>query len=271
MKMKKLVSVMLAGFLAASLFGGCGKTNLTNADLHILDESLADELYGIATAKDNTALRDMIQIALDECIADGTAGEIATEWFGSDTIYVPETKTVEADPNASFDKDTVVLGCDVNFAPMGFKDGDEVVGFDIDLAKAVIEGKMGKKLQIQPITWSNKEAELSTGKVDVLWNGLTITDERLEAMSFTEAYMENVQAIVVPKDSDIKSAADLNGKKIAMQKESSAVDAYNASGIDAETVELADNVACLNELKTGRVDAIVMDSVVANYYLTKGE
>ena len=130
---------------------------------------------------------------------------------------------------------------------------------------------MGKKLQIQPITWSNKEAELSTGKVDVLWNGLTITDERLEAMSFTEAYMENVQAIVVPKDSDIKSAADLNGKKIAMQKESSAVDAYNASGIDAETVELADNVACLNELKTGRVDAIVMDSVVANYYLAKGE
>ena len=236
--------------MSTVLLASCGKTNLTNADLTVLDESLADELYGIATAKDNTALRDMIQIGLDKAIEDGTAAEIATKWFGSDTIYKPESKTFEPDPNATYDKDTIVLGCDVNFAPMGFKDGDEVVGFDIDLAKAVIEDEMGKKLQ-----------------VDVLWNGLTINDERLAAMSFTEAYMQNAQAIIVPKDSDIKSSADLEGKKVAMQKASTAVEAYEASGINAETVELADNVACLNELKTGRVDAVIMDLVVANYYL----
>lgn len=269
--MKKVISLLMAGILSVGLLAGCGSKNLTNADLAILDESLADELYGIATAKENTALRDEIQTALNECIEDGTAGEIATKWFGSDTIYIPQTPTVTPDPNADCGKDTIILGCDVNFAPMGFKDGDEVVGFDIDLAKAVIEDKMGKKLEIQPITWSNKEAELSTGKVDVLWNGLTITDERLAAMCFTDAYMENVQAIVVPKDSKIKSAADLKGKKIAMQKESSAVDAYKDSGIEAETVELKDNVACLNELKTGRVDAVIMDSVVANYYLSMDE
>ena len=267
MKMKRLVSVILAGMMSTVLLASCGKTNLTNADLTVLDESLADELYGIATAKDNTALRDMIQIGLDKAIEDGTAAEIATKWFGSDTIYKPESKTFEPDPNATYDKDTIVLGCDVNFAPMGFKDGDEVVGFDIDLANAVIEDEMGKKLQIQPITWSNKEAELAAGKVDVLWNGLTINDERLAAMSFTEAYMQNAQAIIVPKDSDIKSSADLEGKKVAMQKASTAVEAYEASGINAETVELADNVACLNELKTGRVDAVIMDLVVANYYL----
>ena len=236
MKMKRLVSVILAGMMSTVLLASCGKTNLTNADLTVLDESLADELYGIATARDNTALRDMIQIGLDKAIEDGTAAEIATKWFGSDTIYKPESKTFEPDPNATYDKDTIVLGCDVNFVPMGFKDGDEVVGFDIDLAKAVIEDEMGKKLQIQPITWSNKEAELAAGKVDVLWNGLTINDERLAAMSFTEAYMQNAQAIIVPKDSDIKSSADLEGKKVAMQKASTAVEAYEASGINAETV-----------------------------------
>ena len=272
MKWTKLLAAALAGVMAAGLLSGCeAAANLTNADLQILDEALADELYGIATAKENTALRDMIQIALDECIEDGTAAEIATEWFGSDTIYVPSEKTFEPDPNATYDKDEIILGCDVNFAPMGFKDGDEVVGFDIDLAKAVIEDHMGKTLVIQPITWSNKEAELATGKVDVLWNGLTINDERLAAMSFTEAYMENTQVIVVPKDSEIQSAADLAGKKVAMQKESTAVGAFAETGIEAETVELADNVACLNELKTGRADAVVMDSVVANYYLNMDE
>lgn len=166
-------------------------------------------------------------------------------------------------------KDTLVLGCDVNFAPMGFKDGDNVVGFDIDLAKAVIEDKMGKKLVIQPIDWSSKEAELDTGKVDLLWNGLTITDERKEKMCFSKPYMENKQVIVVKKGSDIKSKADLNGKNVVMQKESTAVDAWKDAGITANVTELKDNVLCLNEISTGRADAAIMDSVVANYYLAK--
>lgn len=269
MKMKKICAVLLTAMLAVTLLASCGKKNLTNADLHVLDKSLEDELYGIATAKDNEVLRDEIQNALNDCIDDGTAGKIATEWFGSDTIYVPDQPEVAADPNAKSDKEEIVLGCDVNFAPMGFKDGDKVVGFDIDLAKAVIEDKMGKKLKIQPITWSNKEAELSSGKVDVLWNGLTITDERKENMCFTDAYMKNTQAIIVAKDSDIKSPEDLKGKNIGMQKASTAVEAFKKSGIDANTTELADNVACLNELKTGRVEAVIMDSVVANYYLNQ--
>ena len=100
--MKKIISIMLAGFMAASLFAGCGKTNLKSSDLHILDDSLADELYGIATEKNNTALRDMIQVGLNECIADGTAAEIATEWFGSDTIYIPEAQSFQPDLNATF-------------------------------------------------------------------------------------------------------------------------------------------------------------------------
>lgn len=176
----------------------------------------------------------------------------------------------ESNANASNNsEDTVILGCDVNFAPMAFKEGDEIVGFDIDLAKAVFE-KMGKDLQVQAIDWSAKEAELDTEKVDVIWNGLTITDERKENMCISEPYMENKQVVVVPKDSDIAAPADLEGKVVGMQQESTAVEAFADSGIQAaETVELKDNVLCLSELNMGRVDAVVMDSVVADYYLAK--
>ena len=169
---------------------------------------------------------------------------------------------------SAFTKDTVILGCDVSFAPMAFQDGDNIVGFDIDLANEVFENRMGKNLEIQPIDWSSKEAELDTEKIDVIWNGLTITDDRKEKMCFTKAYMENKQMVIVRKDSAINTLEDLKGKVIGMQKESTAVDAFKESGIEAETVELKDNVSCLNELQTERVDAVIMDSVVGNYYLT---
>ena len=271
--MKKFLTAFLASVMALAVFAGCGSGKGSDSsnkqyDFITLDESLSDELYGIAVKNGNEVLRDEIQNALNEAIEDGSAAKVAEKWFGKDTIYTPEKPTVTPDPNAKSDKDTIVLGCDVHFAPMGFMDGDEVVGFDIDLAKLVIEEKMGKTLKVQPITWENKEGELNADKVDVLWNGLTITDKRLEAMCFTDAYMENKQVVVVPKDSDIKSLKDLEGKKIAMQKQSTAVEAFANSGIKAETTELADNVLCLTELKQGRQDAVIMDSVIADYYLS---
>lgn len=271
--MKKFLTAFLASVMALAVFAGCGSDKGSDSsnkqyDFITLDESLSDELYGIAVKNGNEVLRDEIQNALNEAIEDGSAAKVAEKWFGKDTIYTPEKPTVTPDPNAKSDKDTIVLGCDVHFAPMGFMDGDEVVGFDIDLAKLVIEEKMGKTLKVQPITWENKEGELNADKVDVLWNGLTITDKRLEAMCFTDAYMENKQVVVVPKDSDIKSLKDLEGKKIAMQKQSTAVEAFANSGIKAETTELADNVLCLTELKQGRQDAVIMDSVIADYYLS---
>lgn len=272
--LKQLLATGMALFLLTGMTS-CGDSPAAvqkNEDLILLDVSLEEEYYGIATKLDNTALRDRIQIALNESIADGSAAKISTKWFGKDTIYRPEAPTVTPDPAATVDKDTIILGCDINFAPMGFKEGDEIVGFDIDLAREVIENKMGKKLEVQPISWENKEAELNTGKIDVIWNGLTINPERLQNMAFTDPYMQNFQAIVVRGDSNITTKEQLNGKNIAMQKESTAVDAFDKSGIQAnKTIELPDNVACLNELKTGRVDAVIMDSVVANYYLSRGD
>lgn len=167
--------------------------------------------------------------------------------------------------------DTIVIGIDDKFPPMGFRDdSNELVGFDIDYAKVAIE-KMGKKVTFQPIDWSAKELELDSGRIDLIWNGYTITDERKEKVLFTKPYLKNSQGIVVLANSQISKLDDLTDKQIGLQKLSSAADALNASTIKDKiknVSEFPDNVLALSDLKTGRIDAVVIDEVVANYYMS---
>ena len=115
-----------------------------------------------------------------------------------------------------------VLGLDDSFPPLGFRnEANEIVGYDIDLAGEVAK-RLGVKLRCQPIDWTAKEQELATGNIDCIWNGFTMTAERLEAMSFTEPYLDNAQVVIVRGDSGIKTLADLAGKTIGLQAGSSA-------------------------------------------------
>lgn len=166
----------------------------------------------------------------------------------------------------------LVIGLDDQFPPMGFRDDkNELVGFDIDLAKAVCD-KLGIEAVPTPIDWSAKEFELNGGKVDVLWNGLTITDARKEAMLLSPAYIANAQVIVVRKDSGIKTLADLSGKTVALQEASSADEAYmacSAAGTEKELVKAPENISLFNDLKIGRIDAVVIDKVFGDYYIAQ--
>ena len=167
---------------------------------------------------------------------------------------------------------TLVIGIDDKFAPMGFRDeNNEIVGFDIDYAKAAAE-KMGKKVKFQPIDWSTKEAELSSGRIDLIWNGYTITDERKQKVLFTKPYLKNAQVVVTLSDSKINKLDDLTGKVVGLQTLSSAADALEAAPIKAKiktVTEFADNVQALTDLKSGRLDAVVIDEIVINYYMTQ--
>jgi len=166
------------------------------------------------------------------------------------------------------DKGEFVLGLDDSFPPMGFRNEDnEIVGFDIDLAKEVTS-RMGVELILQPIDWNAKEQELNTGNIDCIWNGFTITEERKEMMNFTEAYVNNAQVAVVKNESSITSLSDLEGKKVGIQAGSSAAEAVYSdeefsSSLD-EVVEVKDNLTALMDLEIGGVDAVVLDLFVAN-------
>ncbi|MDR2401749.1 MAG: amino acid ABC transporter substrate-binding protein [Deferribacteraceae bacterium] len=164
-------------------------------------------------------------------------------------------------------KGEFVLGFDDAFPPMGFKDGSEHVGFDIDLAKEAVS-RLGVKLVLQPILWDVKEQELNTKKIDCIWNGFTITEERANALAFTRPYMSNKQIIIVPAASAINTLADLNGKTIALQRDSSASEALNKHPevkANANVLEFEDNLMAMTDLDAGSTDAVLMDIVVASY------
>ncbi len=168
----------------------------------------------------------------------------------------------------------LVIGIDDKFAPLGFRDeSNEIVGFDIDYAKAAAE-KMGVTAKFQPIDWKTKETELSSGRIDLIWNGYTITDERKEKVLFTKPYLRNAQVVATLTNSDLSELNDLEGKVIGIQALSSAGDALDANPIKSKiktVTEFSDNVLALTDLKTGRVDAVVIDEVVMDYYMSKQE
>ena len=126
---------------------------------------------------------------------------------------------------STLNKETLIVGMDDAFAPMGFKDENgEITGFDVELAKAICE-KLNKKVVFQPIDWTMKETELKSGNIDLIWNGYTINEERKKKVDFSVPYLKNKQVIVTLSNSDIKAKKDLEGKKVGAQNESSAISA----------------------------------------------
>lgn len=277
MKMKRVIAAAVAAVMAALLLAGCsgGKKNV---EYVVLDESLSDEQYAIGFRKADQALRDEVQKILCGMKKDGKLAEITTKWFGKDTSIVPESIPDSTATDDSLqkvkDKKVFVLGLDDSFPPMGYRDVDsgDIIGYDIDLAKEVCS-RMGVELKLQPIDWDYKEAELNEGTIDCIWNGMSIDAERQEKMCLSEPYMENRQVVVTLKANGIEKVGDLKDKVVALQKGSTAAGALDGREDvksiikDGAAVEVPDNVQAMYELRQGTSDAVIMDEIVARYYI----
>jgi ABC-type amino acid transport substrate-binding protein len=279
--MKKFLALSMAALMAVAMLAGCATSApAETAEYVILDEDFGSEEYGVGFRNEDIAFAAAVQAALDEMNEDGTAAEISETWFGED-IVMKDAKWVEgelipaADDNSLQyikDKGNMIVGLDDSFPPMGFRDEKgEIAGFDIDLAKAVGE-KLGVEVVFQPIDWNAKELELSQKRIDMIWNGMTITDERIETMCFGKPYIANRQVVITSADSGITDLKGLAGKKVGVQRGSSAVEAINSKPEIAETfgelVEFDQNLNAFLDLKSGRVDAVVMDVIVGRYIIT---
>jgi len=167
-----------------------------------------------------------------------------------------------------------VLGLDQAFPPMGYVDTQtgDIVGFDIDLATEACK-RLGIELELQPIDWNNKTAELNNGNVDCLWNGFSKTEEREKEFLLSIPYMKNDQIILVKSGSDYKGLDDLKGKTIGVQTDSSAETALNDNPDFTNSlknvVKIDDYSKAVMEIQNGTIDAIAIDEVVARYYLIK--
>ena len=169
----------------------------------------------------------------------------------------------------------IVVGLDDEYPPMGFKDeSNQIVGFDVDLAKETAK-RLGSEVEFKAIDWSSKEAELKSGRIDVLWNGLDITPERQENMLFSDPYMDNRQIIFVRNGDTqgITSETDLAGKAVGTQAGSTA-ETYITSKADLrnsfkEFKAYGDYISAFMDLENGRIDAVVCDEIVGRYYISK--
>lgn len=271
--MKKTLALVLCLVMAFSLvLVGCNNTAGEDAGYKVLDESLAAEEYGIAF-RQGDALRDEVNNALKVLKAEGKVAEVAEKWFGEDiTTIVADAAALDA---GYTEGRTLKVGLDDSFPPMGYRDeNNEIVGFDIDLAKAVCE-KLGWGVEFVPIDWNAKEMELNSGNIDCIWNGMTLTEERKNTMNCSDPYLKNEQVLVVKANAGIETLADLAGKNIALQAGSSAEEALkNATDLNASIAAAntyADNMYCFMDLNQGASDAVLVDSIVANWYITSGQ
>lgn len=192
--------------------------------------------------------------------AVSAADNAETEAEGGDTATAEDDSLQKVLDSGKF-----ILGLDATFKPMGYTDeNDNIVGFDIDVAEEVC-ARLGVELVKQPIDWDTKEQDLDAGKIDCIWNGMSINASRAEVMNLSEPYMENAMVFVVANGSSVASQADLDGKTVAVQSGSTAQEILEGSDLNVTETALATNVECLQQLELNLVDAVFMDSVVANY------
>ncbi len=198
-------------------------------DLMILDGedfTFESEYYAIGTRKDtNTA--EYINYALYLIQRNGTIEEIAKKYGLEDVLVeipVPEKELGLPEAGTDFAEimknGELVLGYTL-FEPIAYEEDGELIGFDIDLAKAVCE-EIGIELVCEKINWDTKEDELNNKNIDVIWNGFTYTDERAENINFTDFYLLNRQAIVIRKADEDKYStyAKMKGAKFVCESES---------------------------------------------------
>lgn len=218
----------------------------------------------------------MMTISLVACGTKENDGEVAKQdpYKGSDTNIGGGGDVEDKSLDYVMNNGKLILGLDDSFPPMGFRDdANNIVGFDIDLAKAVCE-KLGVELVLQPIEWTAKELELETKNIDCIWNGFSVTDERLAQLTMSIPYMENSISIVVMNGSGINSKEDMTGKRMALQGGSSAEESLNMDvnkefkdSLGEINGSFKDYVTALMDLETKNSDGVLMDSVVANYMI----
>ena len=218
----------------------------------------------------------------------GAEGAAATETAAAETEAAETEKATPAETGEDAaknkdtdtgDKKTFTVGFDAEFPPYGFMDGDgEYVGFDLDLAAEVCE-RQGWELVKQPINWDTKDMELSSGSIDCIWNGFTMNG-REDAYTWSVPYVDNSQVFIVAEDSGIATKADLAGKTVGVQADSSALaaleDEESPKNLDlaasfASLDQFADYNTAFMELEAGSIDALAMDIGVANYQLKQRE
>ncbi|MCI1727331.1 MAG: amino acid ABC transporter substrate-binding protein [Lachnospiraceae bacterium] len=241
--MKKRILCFAAAAVLALGMAGCGSQSGTSASSSAASAAASLAASSASSAASSAAVSSAASSAAS---ADASSAESVSSSGGTFTV-----------------------GFDADFPPMGFKaDDGSYTGFDLELAKEAAS-RMGLTFKAQPIAWDAKDAELSAGTIDCIWNGFTING-RENDYTWSEPYLNNSQVFVVRSDSGITDSKGLAGKIVEVQTDSSAEAALSEKTELSSTFtvqSVADYNTAFMDLQSGSVDAVAMDIIVAGYQI----
>ncbi len=231
---KKAIAALMAGVMTAGILAGCGSQESTGSSA-----STAAETAEADAAEDSAAAEDTADAAAD-----------------SDVAYIK-------------DKGTLIVGI-TDFEPMDYKDeSGSWIGFDADMASQVAKD-LGVEVQFVEIDWDNKILELENKSIDVVWNGMTLTDEVTSSMECTNAYCNNAQVVVLPADKaeEYPDAASMADLAFAVEAGSAGEQAAQENGFNYTS--LTSQADTLMEVSAGTSDASIIDLLMAGAMIGEG-
>lgn len=278
--MKKFITLLLAVLMVASL-AACGSNSsapaadgsaeaeaaASSVQLKILDSEYVTEDYAIAIAKENTDLLDSVNAALTALIADGTVAQVVDFYVSGEG----ELPAVQEDVAA--DAETLTMATNAAFPPYEYWEGDAIVGIDAVIA-GLIADQLGMKLDIQDMDFDAIIPAVVSGKVDMGMAGMTVTDERLESVSFSESYATGVQVVIVPENSPIETVDQLfslidDGEDVQIGTQNATTGfIYASDDFGEEHVQAFNKGAdAVQALVSGKLTCVIIDNEPAKAFV----
>ena len=278
--MKKLITLLLAVLMVASL-AACGSKNeaapagsdaaeseaAAATALKILDTEYVTEDYAIAVAKENEDLLSQINTALTALIADGTVAQVVDYYVSGEGELPAFQQDVAADA------EVLTMGTNAAFPPYEFYENDAIVGIDAVVA-GLIADQLGMKLDIQDMDFDAIIPAVVSGKVDMGMAGMTVTEERLQSVSFSESYATGVQVVIVPENSPIETVDQLfdlieSGEDIQIGTQNATTGfIYASDDFGEEHVQAFNKGAdAVQALVTGKLTCVIIDNEPAKAFV----
>lgn len=259
-KLAKILALTAAFTMLTACLSGCGEKKVT---LKILDTEYTVEDYAICVAKENAELLEQINAALAEIKADGTQQAIVDKYISG----IEHDLVFQADAEG---KEELHMATNAQFPPYEYYEGEAIVGIDAEMAAAIAD-KLDKKLVIDDMDFDAIITAVQTGKADMGMAGLTVTEERMQSINFSESYATGIQSVIVPEGSAITSVDDLlaeGATYLVGTQRGTTGDIYAEGDFGADRVmKYASGNEAVQALVTGKVDCVIIDNEPAKAYV----
>ena len=263
--MKKALALVMAAAMMLAVLSGCGSKKV---NLKILDTEYAVEDYAICVSKENTQLLEQLNEALAAITADGTAQKIVDKYISGTAHDLTFQQNTDGKPE-------LVMATNAAFPPYEYYENEQIVGIDAEMAAAIAD-YLNMKLTIVDTEFGSIVGGVETGKFDIGMAGMTITEDRLQSVNFTDSYATGIQVVIVPEGSPIASVDDLLADgvtyKAGVQQDTTG-DIYLSSapadgGIGEDRVlRYSKGADAIQALLTGKVDCVVIDQAPAKAFV----